>query len=72
MQGLFVTTVMFLPGGDVDFSPDASSLIDTLITNAMEGSVALASSCPRLLTMRSFVPFYPSRPVVQSVAQLIR
>lgn len=61
-----------MPEGAIDFSPDASSVIDILITNALEGAVILAGSCPRIITMRSFVPFYESRPVLYSVAQMIR
>ncbi|BDA47981.1 hypothetical protein COCOBI_11-2380 [Coccomyxa sp. Obi] len=55
-MGTFITTVSFTSGGAIQCSPDGFSVADTIITNAVEGAVALVSTCPRLVRGRSFVP----------------
>ncbi len=72
LQGMFITTVSFAPDGGMRCSPDGFSVSDTIMTNAVEGAIALIASCPRLLMTRSFVPFYDTQPNLLSVSHVIR
>ena len=69
---MFNTTVSFAPDGGMRCSPDGFSVSDTIMTNAVEGAIALIASCPRLLMTRSFVPFYDTQPNLLSVSHVIR
>lgn len=72
MQGTFITTVSFAPEGGIRCSPDGFSVADTIMTNAVEGTIALVATCPRLISTRSFVPFYETQPSGLNLFSTIR
>ncbi len=77
MQGIFVTSVSFAQPGEAGaprmrFSPDAFGIVDVLHNNALAGAASLIGSCPRLLAMRRFAPFYDGRPSTLSPGAVIR
>jgi hypothetical protein len=72
MQGTFITTVSFAPEGGIRCCPDGFSVVDTIMTNAVEGTIALVATCPRLILTRSFVPFYETQPSGLNLSNTIR
>lgn len=60
-KGVFQTTVGFLDTGN-SFVPDRDAICDVLNNNVIEGAVAIAQSCPRLMFMRAFSSYYDSKP----------
>ncbi len=49
-------------GAGIRFRPDEFRVTEALVTNAVQGAVALLSSLPRVSHTRSFVPFYEGTP----------
>ena len=65
LQGSFFNVKVSFPAAPepgIRFRPDEFGVTEALITNAVEGGVALLTSLPRVLHARSFVPFYEGRP----------
>lgn len=56
----------------IRFKPDEFRVIEALVTNAVQGAVALLGSLPRLSHTRSFVPFYKGRPSGTRLLDTIR
>ena len=56
----------------MQFSPDEFGVKEALITNAVQGTLGLLATLPRLLHTRSFIPFYEGRPSGIRLADTVR
>lgn len=72
MQGIFTTTVAFTEGSGTEFAPDHHGVLEVINTNVLDGCLALASSAPRMLHIRSFGQHFGARPVGLNIASIVR
>lgn len=56
----------------IRFRPDEFRVTEALVTNAVQGALALLSSLPRLSHTRSFVPFYEGTPSGTRLSDVVR
>lgn len=60
-KGIFTTTVGFLDNGN-SFVPDRAAVLGVLNHNVIDGAVAVAQACPKLMFMRAFSTYFDSKP----------
>ena len=59
-------------GAGIRFKPDEFRVTEALVTNAVQGAVALLGSLHRLSHTRSFIPFYEGKPSGTRLLDVVR